>query len=92
MTTNPNDTDVVHLPLELLAEARQAASEEHRTVEELVSAAVRRYLDSRRLQRRHEHTDEALPLNPPNCCEAQNSPLLKEPVRTDAPEQWVRTV
>ena len=56
MKTNPNDTDVVHMPPDLLAEARQAASEEHRAADELVSDAVRRYLESRRMQRRNEQT------------------------------------
>lgn len=58
MKTTPNDTDVVHMPPDLLAEARQAATEEHRPADELVSDAVRRYLESRRMQRRNEHTDE----------------------------------
>lgn len=59
MKTTPNDTDVVHMPPDLLAEARQAASEEHRPAEELVSDAVRRYLESRRTQGRTERTGEA---------------------------------
>lgn len=36
------------MPPELLAEARKAADEEHRPVDELVSDAVRRYLLERR--------------------------------------------
>jgi hypothetical protein len=54
MKTTPNDTDVVHMPPDLLAEARQAASEEHRPADELVSDAVRRYLLERK---------QVLPLN-----------------------------
>ena len=54
MKTTPNDTDVVHMPPDLLAEARQAASEEHRPADELVSDAVRRYLQERK---------QVLPLN-----------------------------
>jgi hypothetical protein len=50
--TTPNDTDTVHMPPELLAEARKAASEEHRPADELVSDAVRHYLESRRGERR----------------------------------------
>jgi hypothetical protein len=48
MKTTPDDPDVVHMPPELLAEARQAASEEHRPADELVSDAVRRYLQQRK--------------------------------------------
>ena len=59
MKTTPNETDVVHMPPELLAEARKAADEEHRPADELVSEAVRRYLESRRPRGSKEHTDEA---------------------------------
>lgn len=48
MKTTPNDTDVVHMPPDLLAEARKAATEEHRPADELVSDAVRRYLQERK--------------------------------------------
>lgn len=48
MKTTRNDNDVVHMPPDLLAEARQAASEEHRPADELVSDAVRRYLAERK--------------------------------------------
>ncbi|HZQ55269.1 MAG TPA: hypothetical protein VFB14_23930 [Bryobacteraceae bacterium] len=47
MKPTPNDNDVVHMPPDLLAEARKAASEEHRPADELVSDAVRRYLKQR---------------------------------------------
>ena len=43
-----NETDVVHMPPDLLAEARRAADEEHRNADELVSDAVRRYLQERK--------------------------------------------
>ena len=48
MKTTPNDGNIVHMPPDLLAEARQAASEEHRPADELVSDAVRRYLQQRK--------------------------------------------
>jgi hypothetical protein len=48
MKTANNETDVVHLPADLLAEARRAANEEHRPADELVSDAVRRYLQERK--------------------------------------------
>jgi hypothetical protein len=44
----PNDTDAIHMPPDLLAQARQAATEEHRPADELVSDAVRRYLQERK--------------------------------------------
>lgn len=58
MKNIPNDTDAIHMPPDLLAQARQAASEEHRPADELVSDAVRRYLESRRTRSSNEHTDE----------------------------------
>ena len=48
MKNIPNDTDAIHMPPDLLAQARQAASEEHRPADELVSDAVRRYLAERK--------------------------------------------
>lgn len=48
MKNIPNDTDAIHMPPDLLAQARQAATEEHRPVDELVSDAVRRYLQERK--------------------------------------------
>jgi hypothetical protein len=48
MKTTSNETDVAHMPPDLLAEARRAAYEEHRPADELVSDAVRRYLQERR--------------------------------------------
>ena len=48
MKTTGNETDVVHMPPELLAEARKVADEEHRPADELVSDAVRRYLQERK--------------------------------------------
>jgi hypothetical protein len=39
------------MPADLLAQAREAADEEHRTADELVSEAVRRYLKDRQWQR-----------------------------------------
>ncbi len=36
-----HEPNVVHMPPDLLAEARKAASEEHRPADELVSDAVR---------------------------------------------------
>jgi hypothetical protein len=45
---NPSfETNTVQMPAELLAEARKAATEEHRPADELVSDAVRRYLQQR---------------------------------------------
>jgi hypothetical protein len=44
----PNDTDAIHMPPDLLEQARQAATEEHRPADELVSEAVRRYLQERK--------------------------------------------
>lgn len=38
----------MHMPADLLAEARRAADEEHRPADELVSDAVRRYLKTRK--------------------------------------------
>jgi hypothetical protein len=49
MKTTQNDTDAIHMPPDLLAEARRAANEEHRPADELVSDAVRRYLRERKL-------------------------------------------
>jgi hypothetical protein len=48
MKTTSNETDVVHMPPDLLAEARRAANEEQRPADELVSDAVRRYLQERK--------------------------------------------
>lgn len=48
MKTPSNESDVVHMPTELLAEARRAADEEHRPADDLVSDAVRRYLAERK--------------------------------------------
>jgi Arc/MetJ family transcription regulator len=59
MKTTQNDTDAIHMPPDLLAEARRAANEEHRPADELVSDAVRRYLESRRTQGRNEHAQQA---------------------------------
>jgi hypothetical protein len=48
MKTGSNERNVVHMSPELLAEARCAADEERRPAEDLVSDAVRRYLQERR--------------------------------------------
>ena len=48
MKNIPNDTDAIHMPPDLLAQARKAATEEHRPADELVSDAVRRYLQERK--------------------------------------------
>ena len=48
MKNIPNDTDAIHMPPDLLAQARRAATEEHRPADELVSDAVRRYLQERK--------------------------------------------
>jgi hypothetical protein len=48
MKNIPNEADVIHMPSDLLAQARQAATEEHRPADELVSDAVRRYLQERK--------------------------------------------
>ncbi|MBV9503966.1 MAG: hypothetical protein JO323_03070 [Acidobacteriia bacterium] len=48
MNIPANESNVVHMPAELLAEARKAADEEHRPADELVSEAVRRYLEARK--------------------------------------------
>lgn len=50
-----HESNIVHMPPELLAEARRAADEEHRPADELVSDAVRRYLHERK------HTGEVFP-------------------------------
>ena len=57
MKNVPNDTDAIRLPPDLLTQARQAAPEEHRAVDELVSDAVRRYLQERK-QVAHANTAE----------------------------------
>jgi Arc/MetJ family transcription regulator len=59
MKTPTHSSNIVHMPPELLAEARRVADEEHRPADELVSDAVRRYLESRRAQERNEHAQEA---------------------------------
>jgi putative PIN family toxin of toxin-antitoxin system len=51
MKTPGNDSDMVRMPHDLLAEARLAADEEHRTADELIREAVQRYLRDRRWQR-----------------------------------------
>lgn len=48
MKTTGHEQNAVYIPPELLAEARQAATEEHRAPDELVSEAVRRYLQQRK--------------------------------------------
>jgi len=48
MKSPSHEPDIVHMPIELLAEARRAADEEHRPADELVSDAVRRYLEERK--------------------------------------------
>jgi hypothetical protein len=48
MKTTGQESNIVHMPADLLAEARQAADEEHRPADELVSDAVRRYLKTRK--------------------------------------------
>jgi hypothetical protein len=48
MKTTGHEQNAVYMPPELLAEAREAASEEHRPADELVSDAVRRYLEQRK--------------------------------------------
>lgn len=47
MKTTGQEQSTVCMPPELLAQARQAAEEEHRPADELVSDAVRRYLQQR---------------------------------------------
>ena len=42
---------IVHMPADLLAEAREAADEEHRPADDLVSDAVRDYLKNRKRPR-----------------------------------------
>jgi hypothetical protein len=48
MKTPGHESNIVHMPPELLAEARKAANEEHRPADELVSDAVRLYLRERK--------------------------------------------
>jgi hypothetical protein len=48
MKTTPDDANAIHMPPDLLAEARRVATEEHRLADELVSDAVRRYLQERK--------------------------------------------
>lgn len=45
--TTGQENNTVRIPPDLLAEARRAANEEHRSAAELVSDAVRRYLQDR---------------------------------------------
>lgn len=47
MKTIGHEQNAVYIPPELLKEAREAATEEHRPAEELVSNAVRLYLQQR---------------------------------------------
>jgi hypothetical protein len=42
MKATSDETAVIHMPPDLLAQARKAADEEHRPADELVSDAVRR--------------------------------------------------
>lgn len=46
-----NDSALVKMPSSLLAEVQEAATEEHRTGEDLVREAVERYLKDRRWHR-----------------------------------------
>ncbi len=72
MKTTSHEPNAIHMPPELLAAARQAAEEEHRPADELVSDAVRRYLQQR-------NGGEALQPNPP---QAKRTLLdLFEPIR-----------
>lgn len=48
MKTPSHESNAVHVPPDLLAEVREAATEEHRPADELVSDAVRRYLRERK--------------------------------------------
>jgi hypothetical protein len=48
MKTTGHEQNAIHISSELLAEARRAAEEEHRPADELVSDAVRRYLQQRK--------------------------------------------
>jgi hypothetical protein len=48
MKTPSQESNIVRMPADLLAEARKAADEEHRPADELVSDAVRRYLRERK--------------------------------------------
>jgi len=47
MRTASHEPNAIYMPPELLAEVRQAAEEEQRSADELVSDAVRRYLQQR---------------------------------------------
>lgn len=51
MKPSNHEPTAVYMPPELWAEARKAADEEHRPADELVSDAVRRYLQQRKPQR-----------------------------------------
>jgi hypothetical protein len=51
MKTPGNEPDIVHMPPDLLAQARRAADEEQRTADDLVRDAVERYLKDRSWQR-----------------------------------------
>lgn len=48
MKTPGHESNAVHVPPDLMAELHEAASEEHRPADELVSDAVRRYLRERK--------------------------------------------
>jgi len=58
LKSTDNQTDLVRMPHELLAEAQAVADEEHRTTDELVRDALKRYLESRRPHRGNEHRKE----------------------------------
>jgi predicted DNA-binding protein len=52
MTSNVgNETTAIHMPSDLLAQARAVAEEEHRTAEDVVREAVERFLSDRHWQR-----------------------------------------
>jgi metal-responsive CopG/Arc/MetJ family transcriptional regulator len=48
MKTTGQENNIVHMPADLLAEARRVADEEYRPADELVSDAVRHYLRERK--------------------------------------------
>lgn len=59
MKNTSHESNTVQMPPELLAEARQAADEERRATDELVSDAVRRYLRQRKQQQDASSTNLA---------------------------------
>ena len=72
MKTPRPETNSVQMPSELLAEARKAAIEEHRPAEELVSDAVRHYLEQRKRVAREQRPEGNYSARKPDAQRARN--------------------